>query len=156
MPVFRLYAPLIAFAGLLAGCTIATPFRSAAPAAPGPDRVVLVLTHAVVEPVRRAAFDEHTRRVLESLPGQPGLLGYSVRRQVLGNEAWTMTVWRDEAARARFVASDVHRAAIAAGAPALRSVRFLRIEIAAAELPLSWSRALALLDEHNSEYATPR
>jgi len=141
---------------LLGGCAIATPFRFVtAPDAAAPDPsapVVLVLTHAVADPDRRAAFDEHTRRVAAALPSQAGLIGYALRRELLGNEAWTMTVWRDEAARAAFVASPLHQAAIAAGLPGLVKVRFRRMSLPAGALPIGWSDALRLLDEDSRTY----
>lgn len=138
----------------LTGCTIATPYRAGSESAPpSPDaRRVVVITHAVLDRQARAEFDRQTRRVAESLRGQPGLIGYSLRRELLGDEVWTMTEWRDEAARARFVASPIHREAMAGGASALRSVRFARIELPAAQLPLTWSRALELLEQHERSY----
>ena len=150
---------LISLLGLcLGGCAIATPFRG-----PGfiagrvsgvePDQpVVVVVTNARVHSDRRAPFDLHTRKVMDSLPAQPGLVGFSVRRELFGDEAWTMTVWKSEADRARFVASDTHRAAMAAGAPALKAVRFSRVEIPAKDIPISWDRAKQLLDEQPRKY----
>lgn len=83
---------------------------------------------------------------------QPGIVGYAVRRQFFGNEVWTMTIWRDEASRARFVASQMHRDGIAAGSKAVRQGRFVRIEIPAAEAPIPWSRALTLLESSAVTY----
>ena len=147
-------AALTALVSLLAGCTFATPYRHLQ----APDRsatqrtAIVVLTHVVVDNDKRAPFDEHTRRVIDSLADQPGMLGYSVRRQIFGNEAWTMTVWRDENSRARFVASTVHRSAIAASMPALKSVRTKRLELPLKEIPMEWARALQLLEQPSSTY----
>lgn len=142
----------------LGGCAIATPFRG-----PGymagkvtgvaPDQsVVVVLTNARVHQDRRAPFDLHTRKIVDSLPAQPGLVGYSVRRELFGDEVWTMTVWKTDADRARFVSSDTHRTAMAAGAPALKSVRFSRVLLPAKDLPISWDRAKQILDEQPRQY----
>jgi heme-degrading monooxygenase HmoA len=143
---------------LLGGCAIATPFRGPGFAAgkvsgvdPG-QTVVVALTNATVHSDRREPFDTHTRKVVDTLPAQPGLIGYSVRRELFGDEAWTMTVWRTDADRARFVATDAHRAAMAAGGPALKSVRFSRVEVPARDIPLSWDRAIQLLNEGGRRY----
>ncbi len=151
MSWFKRFAALAAVATLVTGCTIATPFRQLQPADDG--TVVLVITHAVLDNAKRAAFDEHTQRVVASLRAQPGLLGYSVRRQVLGNEVWTMTAWRDEAALSAFVRGPTHQAAISNGAPALQSVRFCRFTLPATDLPLTWSHAERLLEESGEGYA---
>lgn len=138
---------LLACGVMLAGCTFATPYRSVAgqAAEPGETRVV-ALTHAVLDPATRREFDRRTEAIFNVLGQQPGIVGYSVRRQFFGNEVWTMTTWRDEASRARFVASQMHRDGIAAGGGAVRLGRFARIEVPAAETPISWSRALTLLE----------
>lgn len=155
----RLLASLLALLLGTTGCTIATPFRGPGydlwrgPRDLDPDsRVVVSLTHATLKPGRRAPFDEHTRRVIAAIAGQPGLVGYSVRLRLGGEEAWTMTVWRDEESRARFVASPVHAEAMAAGLPSLERVRFRRLVLAAREIPLDWQRAEVLLDEASRGY----
>lgn len=149
-------AALLGF--LLGGCVISTPFRGpgfvdgkVTNAAPETE-VVVSITHATVNRDRRGPFDEHVDRVVKSLPAQPGLIGYAVRKELFGDEVWTMTVWRSEADRARFVASSDHRAAMAAGGSALKAVRFSRVVVPAGELPLSWDRARLLLDSQARSY----
>lgn len=132
-----------AVTSLLCACAISTPFRGMAPAT---DSAVLVVTHAVLDPRTRADFDAQTRNVVDGLPLQPGLLGYSVRRELLGNQVWTITVWADEAARARFVASALHREAMAEGSAAITSIRVRRFALPEGSLPVRWRQALELLD----------
>lgn len=138
---------------VLGGCTIATPYRSVSdrPAEAGETRVV-ALTHAVLDPATRRDFDRQTEAIFNVLGEQPGIVGYAVRRQFFGNEVWTMTIWRDEASRARFVSSQRHRDGIAAGSKAVRQGRFVRIEVPAAETPIPWSRALTLLESSAATY----
>ncbi|MDX2219998.1 MAG: antibiotic biosynthesis monooxygenase family protein [Burkholderiales bacterium] len=143
---------------LLGGCVISTPFRGpgfadgkVTQAAPDTE-VVVSITNATVNRDQRGPFDEHVSKVVKSLPGQPGLIGYAVRKELFGDEVWTITVWRSEADRARFVASNEHRAAMAAGGPALKTVRFSRVVVPAQELPLSWERAKVLLDAQPRSY----
>ncbi|MFM9879951.1 MAG: antibiotic biosynthesis monooxygenase family protein [Burkholderiaceae bacterium] len=139
--------------GLLSGCAISTPFKTISST---PPTVVMVVTHAVLDPNNRAAFDAQTSRVLESLSGQPGLVGYSVRRQLLGNEVWTMTVWASEASRAEFVTSAAHRTAMVNGNSALQTIRLLRVELPQSAVPMAWADALQLLEaRHTPGYSPP-
>lgn len=134
-------------AALLSGCTLAMPFR-VPEGAHRPDpaaTVVVALTQAEVDPAQQALFDRYVKSVLADLPRQPGLVGYSLRRNLPGDRVWTLTVWKDEPARAAFVASPAHRAAMAAAMPALKSARFARREVPAREAPPRWAEALQWL-----------
>ena len=143
---------------LLGGCTISTPFQG-----PGYDRsvgvteiddrqtVVVALTHAVVGDSRRN-FDRGVEGVVDSLESQPGLIGYSLRRELLGNEAWTLTVWRDEASLDAFVRSPAHRQAIQNGMGDITTASFRRIELPAAKIPIDWESALEYLAAPQKTY----
>ena len=135
---------------LLSGCAIATPYRSVGDAPgrgrPGPaSTVVVAATHARVHPEGRALFDAEVARVVESLPRQPGLLGYSLRRHLWRDEVWTMTVWKDDASRQEFVGSSAHRNATAAAGATLARVRYVHFEMPVASAPPAWSEVLARL-----------
>ena len=144
---------------LLGGCAISTPFQG-----PGYDRstgvssdradgiVIVALTHAVLGKERRN-FDRGVDRVVDSLAQQPGLIGYSLRRELFGNEAWTMTVWRDEASLEDFVRSSTHQQAIRDGAGELAGVNFSRFELPATELPIGWDTALEYLAASGRSYS---
>lgn len=134
---------------LLAGCAVGTPWPRHVAGTPeqGGEVVVLVLSHVVVDTSNRREFDRQTSRVLASLDRQPGLIGYSARRQLLGDQAWTMSVWADDASRAAFVRSAVHREAIERSAPALKLVELKRLTLARKDLPRDWDAALRLLAE---------
>jgi heme-degrading monooxygenase HmoA len=141
----------------LSGCALATPFRG-----PGYDEVrgviagppgvtvVVAVTHAVLEGDRRA-FDDHTRRVVESLPRAEGYLGHSIRGRLFGGEVWTMTVWRDGRSLSAFVRSAVHEEAVREGMTAVREARFVRFAVPAGSPPPSWAEALRRLDEEGRD-----
>jgi heme-degrading monooxygenase HmoA len=133
----------------LVGCAVARPFSG-----PGYTKhqgvtldgagtnVVVGVTNAQVDGAARGVFDEFTRRTIESLASNDGFIGYSVRSRPLGNEVWTMTVWRDSPALDSFVQSPAHRAAMREGlAPVVRA-KFLRFEVPAAEVPPTWESVL--------------
>ena len=139
----------------LDGCAFATGFqgpgydRRKGVTLPGEDRLLVGLTKAVLrdDGALRSTFWDYVFKVADSLPEQPGFVGYSLRREIFGKQAWTMTVWSDEASLIAFVESDLHQAAIRDALGALACVRFARLEIARAEVPISWERALALFED---------
>ena len=145
----RRLALLMLTAALLAlsGCAISTPWPRLAPAQAerGDDVVVLVLTRVVVDPERRSEFDRQNSRVMASMGSHPGLIGYTARRELLGDQGWTLSVWANDEARAAFVRSHVHREAIANSLPALRGAEFKRLTVARKDLPANWDQALRLL-----------
>lgn len=144
---------IAALFGLLS-CEVSTPFRG-----PGYSRgrgvtlvdagpeVVVALTHATLDGRTRGLFDLSTQKVLDSIVESPGLIGYSVRTRVLGNEVWTMTVWRDEAALDAFAGSAAHREAIRMGMPAVIDAQFHRMMVPASEVPPTWSAVKRVLKE---------
>ncbi|MBI3350094.1 MAG: hypothetical protein HY020_23145 [Burkholderiales bacterium] len=136
-------------AAFLTGCAISTPQRVAplAPDEPADALVYVSITQARVRPESRAEFAELTRRVAALLDqGQPGLVCHSIRREVLGSQAWTLTVWRSPAAREQFARHPIHAEAMAVSRRLLAEVRVRRLELRREELPLGWDKALALLD----------
>lgn len=138
----------LAVVPLLGACAISTPFpRLKMSGAGADDQVVVVLTHIVVDSNQRSEFDRQTRRVIDSLPSHSGMLGYSARRQIFGNEAWTMSMWASDADRAGFVRSAVHQEAIAKSAPAIVNIQLKRLSLTRREVPAGWPRALELLAE---------
>lgn len=136
-----------ALAMLLGACSIGMPVPRLAPPADGSagESVVLVLTRVVVDAARRDEFDRQTRRVLSSMDTHAGLLGYAARRELFGNQGWTMTVWASDEARAAFVRSAVHSEAIAKSVPALATVELKRLTVARKDLPGDWDTVLRML-----------
>lgn len=138
----------LAVVPLLGACAISTPFpRLKMSGAGADDQVVVVLTHIVVDSNQRSEFDRQTRRVIDSLPSHSGMLGYSARRQIFGNEAWTMSMWASDADRAGFVRSAVHQEAIAKSAPAIVNIQLKRLSLTRKDVSAGWPRALELLAE---------
>ncbi len=133
----------------LNGCAIGTPWPRLPAASPeqAEKSVVLVLTHVAVDTKQRREFDRQNSRVLASMGSHPGLIGYAARRQLFGDQGWTMSVWANDEARAAFVRSAVHREAIAQSMPALRTVELKRLSVARKDLPADWDQVLRMLAE---------
>ncbi len=139
-------------AGLLAltSCAVGSPVPDPQAVAQrhGSDTsVVVALTRVEVPHRDRLPFDFHTSRVLGQIQAQPGLLGWGARREVFGTHGWTITVWRDDAARAAFVRSEVHRQAMRRGEPESAISEFKRLSLKPSELPRSWDEVMALWDK---------
>ena len=94
-----LLGPVISF---LSACTYTAPFRRVETTSPENNTAIVTLTAVECKPGQRAPFFADTKRVLTDLPLQAGLLGYSFRFQLFGRKAWTMTVWKNAAARDQF------------------------------------------------------
>jgi heme-degrading monooxygenase HmoA len=144
---------------LLNGCAYTAPYRTTALAGSGelpPGHPALVaLTATEHQPGQRRAFFRDTRRVLDELPEQEGLLGYSFRFEVFGNQAWTLTAWRDEAAMTAFVRSPAHRIAVQQSGDTAQNIRFVRLERPLESLPLPWKDLLPLLENTEPRTYTP-
>ena len=146
-------APLV-FAIGLSGCNLSTPFRGPEAAAPAGPTVYVGLTHAVIRAGRpaRELFFDYVEQVEQSLPHNPGFLGFSKRVALFGDDAWTMSVWSDEPSMDAFVRSDAHQRAIRNAVAALQSARFARLEVKAGAAPLAWSEALKILESDGRSY----
>ena len=134
-----------ALGAALPGCAVSTPMRTLEGATEGLDTVLVVVTSATLAAEGRREFFDQSLRVYRGMSAQDGLLSYSIRRELLGGEVWTLTVWRDREALRQFVRSPRHREAMERGLPAVVDMRTAEAVVDAASVPVTWSRALALL-----------
>ena len=153
---------LVAVASTLAlgGCVLATPFegpgfsKRAGPASDLEGPLVASVTYAVIsdEGDNRQVFFDYVEKVEDILVTQPGLVGYSRRADFLGNEAWTLTVWRDRESLLAFVNGQEHRRAVKQAWDTFDDAKFARLEVQPDELPIQWERALAALETNGRAY----
>ncbi len=121
--------------------------ETAAALAADPDGVVFVaVTHARLDPAKRAPFDEHVKRVVAALPATPGYVPGTGKLRNRGAEVWTLSVWHDEPTLDDFLEASTHRTAVTAGRPAMTSMRHHRFAVPIAEAPVTFERAIAALD----------
>lgn len=123
------------------------PDRQAVTGLPPGTTATVAITYGLVDPGKGNAFLRQLRKVLGNLPDQEGLIGYAVRKQMIGREVWTLSAWESRDSLERFVASPAHREAIRAGGIPRDRVRSVIIESDIDDLPLSWEEAVALLEE---------
>lgn len=137
----------------ISNCTIATPFQKN-------DRlklsdlkkqtlVVVAITEVEIKGSfsLRSIFWNRVSSVRSSLAENEGYLGGAIRRELFGNRAWTMTVWKDEISLDRFVESVEHERAMREGGPAVTKSKFYRGYKQWQEIPLSWETAEKIMEE---------
>ena len=143
---------VVALGTLATGCTIGRPYRVVAAPADASEKVLVAVTHVVIDNDKRGSFDDHIERVVEMMQTDkiPGLVGYTVRKEFFGDQAWTMSVWTDAMAMRRFVATPQHRQAVADTRHAIVELRMHRFEVEAGALPVAWDEALSRFEQHHS------
>lgn len=142
-------------AAVLGGCAIATPFSSTdSGGLLCKGQAIVSVTEAVVKPdaASREVFWRNVWAVEQTLAAQSGLIGYSVRREPLGDTAWTMTLWADEVSLVSFMYGGRHKTAMSEANDATASMRFARFTRACDLGPPSWDEALAKLAEGGRAY----
>ena len=115
-----------------------------------PESVVVVgITHVTTgnDSEKNDIFWENTYAVVDALPTHNGYLGHKVRKQIFGNEGWTMTVWKDEESLNNFVRGDRHSTAMQNGLDAVAKARFVRFTTKRSAIPLGWDEAEKMMTE---------
>jgi len=136
---------LMGLASFLSHCSYTAPFRRVESISQDA-RVILTLSAVEHQKGQRKPFFTDTKRVLADLPNHAGLVGYSYRFQLLGNKAWTMTAWKDEASRNQFSQSPVHLSAVRNSPITAQNMRFMSVTVLTSSLPMSWDEAIRLLN----------
>lgn len=141
---------------ILSACTISKPFKQTKELKTLPkNQVVIVgLTYAAIKKdQKKHVFWDNVESIIKSLDDQPGFLGYSVRRGLLGNEAWTMTVWKDKNSLQSFISSDAHVKAMKEGSTVIKKASFHNFKTEVKNIPISWKEAINLLDQNGRSYS---
>ena len=91
------------------------------------------------------SFLRLVRSIQSQLKNSKGLIGYSMRTQLLGKKAWTLSVWQDENSLQEFVYKTPH--ADTMGRPVLQpgKSKFVRWKLAGSNTPPSWDDAFQQL-----------
>jgi heme-degrading monooxygenase HmoA len=84
----------------------------------------------------------HTARIMAQLRRSKGLLGFSLRAELLAKRFWTLSAWQNEAALQAFVRAQPHSQTMRAMASRMGATLFLRWTVKGSELPASWEEAL--------------
>jgi hypothetical protein len=89
-----------------------------------------------------------TGAIRNQLNDSRGLVGYSLRAQLLGKKAWTLSVWEDEDALQEFVRKTPHVDIMKSFGPELGQERkFVRWTLLGSDVPPTWDQALEQLQK---------
>jgi hypothetical protein len=91
---------------------------------------------------RVPSFLIYTLRIARQLQRSPGLMGYSLRAELLTGRFWTLSVWENESALQEFVRAAPHEETMRALIPHMGPTRFVRWTVLGAHLPVRWDEAL--------------
>lgn len=86
------------------------------------------------------SFIQQTNAIRRQLNNSPGLIGYSLRAQLLGKKAWTLSVWQNEGALSEFVGRSPHldtMKKVSLG----KERKFVRWKLMGSEVPPKWDDA---------------
>src|SRR2546425_13125069 len=75
------------------------------------------------------SFLRQTYAIQDQLRKSEGLLGYSLRTQLIGKKAWTLSAWKDEAALTAFVRASPHADTMKNLRPLLGKTKFVKWKI---------------------------
>ncbi|MEM1356167.1 MAG: antibiotic biosynthesis monooxygenase family protein [Planctomycetota bacterium] len=167
MSINHLYGLFILAAGLavaviVSGCRVGYPFQG-----PGYDpakgvtepaageEVFVAITRGDIASGSGPAFFEQLDAVMAGMTEQEGLIGYALRKELMGKRVWTMSVWVDQEGLESFLASPEHREAVKQGGIPRGSVIYAYADWPKDEMPITWEQAEQLLREQNPSRTNP-
>lgn len=115
--------------------------------------VVVTFTQYKTDSINEDKFHELTNNIVDNIESAEGLYGYSIRKDFLGNTAWTYTIWENSDAMNRFKVSEFHIEAMKSASTVLEEAKFARTFISPDELNYSWDAALELLEQDERSYS---
>jgi len=92
-------------------------------------------------------FFRYVGRIQKQMDRSRGLLGYSMKMQLLGRKAWTLSVWEDEPALQEFVTRSPHLDTMRKPILQPGKSRFVRWKLVGSSVPPKWEEALTHLVE---------
>ncbi len=143
----------------ISSCSISTPFSApqsweGARSADNDREVVLSVTHITLKRDSRSKtkFWRSVRLIDEAIANNSGFIGYAKRREVFGENAWTVSAWQDASSLRAFIQSDAHRHAMEQAADTFADARFARVTVPMRRIPLSWEETLSILERNARHY----
>ncbi len=109
-----------------------------------PDREYLALLSYL--PLKRyrtiPRFIGYTGRIKAQLDESRGVVGYSVRAQILKCDFWTLSVWENESRLMEFVRHGFHSGVMIVLRQDMGATNFVRWMVRGADIPPAWDDAL--------------
>ena len=114
-----------------------------------PDResVVIATRFGVKSRGRMPQIFSAAETLISSFSATPGLVGYSLRANVLNSSLWTMSAWNSDLELRQFVGGPAHGLVMKQTVEWMESSRFVTSTSKGSELPTSWSPVEALMQD---------
>ncbi len=93
-------------------------------------------------------FFYYSRRIQTQLKSAPGLIGYSLLAHVLAKRFWTLSVWENEVALAKFIHKHPHQEAMVIMRRFMGGSEFIRWRVKGNAVPPRWQEAMRRFHEH--------
>ena len=87
-------------------------------------------------------FGGYSRRIQTQLSKARGLIGYSLRANLLKRDFWTLSVWEGKAALMEFVHKGFHSGVMVVLRPDIGATDFIRWQLKGSQVPPAWEEAL--------------
>jgi heme-degrading monooxygenase HmoA len=91
-------------------------------------------------------FERRARAIAQQLVETEGVIGFSLRSDLLRKRYWTQSVWDDESPLRRFVGADAHLAGLRKIRPLISESEFIRWRDDGNRVPPDWDTALERLE----------
>ena len=111
------------------------------------NEVFVAITNASLKRHLRSDFLKSSDELYSTLDLIEGYIGGSLRVEPFGNQAWTLTIWKDKEAMNRFVLGQAHMAAAFTHGEAIIKFRSADFIMESQLIPNVWDKAMEKLDE---------
>jgi hypothetical protein len=116
------------------------PWRATTAIDPDGSYVVTMTRLPLRRHTRIPAVMRATWKIVRQLARSDGLVGYSLKADLIRKTFWTVSAWESTASLHGFVRSDVHVRAMTDVGPHMAEPRFETTLMPGTDLPPSWSR----------------
>ena len=114
------------------------PWRTMTPVDPDDSYVVTMTRLPLRRHARIPAVMRATWRIVRELARSDGLVGYSLKADLIAKTFWTISAWKSTASLESFVGSDVHLRAMTDIGPHMNEPRIDTTVMQGTDVPPSW------------------
>ena len=126
------------------------PWRASTRIDPEATYTVTITRLPLARHIRIPAVMRQTVRIVRALARADGLVGYSLKADLVRKTFWTVSAWESDAALRAFASSDVHRTAMRRVGPHMAEPQIETLSVTGRELPLPWADIRGRLDAPRS------
>jgi quinol monooxygenase YgiN len=114
---------------------------------PDKEYAVIATRFGVTDRRRMPQIFSAAQTLISGFASTPGLVGYSLRPDVLDNSLWTLSAWESRAELHQFVGGPAHGLVVERTVDWMQSSRFVSWTSRGSDLPSSWKPVEARMQE---------